>query len=203
MFYRLLNLVSEIRIPPDAGDFCLMDRRVVQEVLSFNPMTGFIRGIRAWVGFRQTAIEYDRDARIAGKPKFGWQKLFALAMDGWFSFSRRPIRMILGTGLTVLVLTGLFLLACGLSWLANGIIPGESVLTIGVLGLVGILGGGNLIAISLIGEYVLRLYESGQGRPAAIISEMVADDSGNGRIDEGLPFRTVDRRSTLSKRKAA
>ena len=85
-FYRLLACSSNISIPLDSGDFCLMDRAVVERIRSMPESNRFIRGLRAWVGFRQTGVEYERDARAAGKPSYTWRKLIHLAFDGIFPF---------------------------------------------------------------------------------------------------------------------
>ncbi|MGH2756205.1 MAG: glycosyltransferase family 2 protein, partial [Actinomycetota bacterium] len=92
-FYRLLRAIAEIEIPLDAGDFCVMDRRVVEAIIGLPERTRFLRGLRTWVGFRQTAVPYDRPARRAGEAKYSARKLMKLALDGLFTLSSAPLRV--------------------------------------------------------------------------------------------------------------
>ena len=104
LFYRILNRISTIKIPLDAGDFSLMDRKVVWELNAFSEHNRFIRGLRAWVGFRQLGVPVERSERMAGTPQYTIQKLFKLATDGFFSFSWMPLRL--------LTIFGLFFTGC-------------------------------------------------------------------------------------------
>ena len=152
-FYRVLNFCSEIPIPLDSGDFCVMDRRVVQAILQTNEQEPFIRGLRAWVGFPQTALEYERDARAAGDVKYTLPKLFALAASGIFSFSTRPLRLAayLGFGVSICSFLGaLFtliqrLFSKQLAWINLETVPGYATIVIAVL----FVGGVQLICLHL------------------------------------------------------
>src|SRR5690606_22337958 len=92
LFYRLLKRIANVDIPLDAGDFSLMDRKVVEHINRMPECHRFVRGLRGWVGFRQVGLPYERQAREAGRPKYTLRRLFALAMDGVFSFSTVPLR---------------------------------------------------------------------------------------------------------------
>src|SRR5262249_40685723 len=101
IFYRLLGNLASVQIPLDAGDFALIDRMVVNSLKSFPERRRFLRGLRAWTGFCQIGVEYDRPKRFAGKPKYTWAKLMRLAIDGLLSFSATPLRLATATGLFV------------------------------------------------------------------------------------------------------
>ena len=98
-FYRLLGLISDMEIPLDSGDFCLMDRRVVDMLNRLPERCRFVRGLRSFLGFRQIGLDYDRPAREAGRPKYTLRKLSALAIDGLVSFSSSPLRLVTYLGL--------------------------------------------------------------------------------------------------------
>jgi glycosyltransferase involved in cell wall biosynthesis len=173
-FYRALWFFSEIRIPLDSGDFCLMDRAVVDEIVSMPERNVFVRGLRAWAGFRQIGIAYERDARAAGETKYPLMKLFKLAADGIFSFTTIPLRMAAWLGLLVALLCSVFLLFIA-SWRLFGFpfmghtaseLPGWA----GGAVLVLFLGSVQLIFLGIIGEYIGRIYEESKARPRWIIS---------------------------------
>jgi len=103
-FYRLYKRLANIDVPVDSGDFALLDRRVVDELLALPEHNRFLRGLRSWVGYRQTGVEYDRDARNAGEPKYTTRRLFRLALDGLLSFSAAPLRLASYLGILVAVL---------------------------------------------------------------------------------------------------
>lgn len=177
LFYRLLKLISEIDIPLDSGDFCLLDKRVVNvlnhELTEYNR---FVRGLRAYAGFRQIGIEYDRDSRAAGDPKYTFKKLIKLGIDGLLDFSTFPLRIATYLGFFIAFssfLVGAFFIINRLFdiqiW---GYSPSE---TPGIVSLgVGVffLGGLILIIMGLIGEYIGRLYIEVKRRPPYIIEEI-------------------------------
>lgn len=175
IFYRCLHLLSEIPIPLDSGDFCVMDRRVVEAMLQTNEQEPFVRGLRAWVGFRQTAVEYERDARAAGDVKYTLRKLVQLAANGLLSFSTRPLRLASCLGLTVSVVS--FLVATftllqrvfseTFSVIGLAPVPGYATIVIAVL----FMGGVQLICLGILGEYVGRIYTNSKGRPQSVIAE--------------------------------
>ena len=172
-FYRVLWFFSDTRIPPDSGDFCLMDRVVVDVIVKMQERHIFVRGLRAWAGFRQTGIVYERDSRAAGDTKYPLIKLFKLAADGIFSFTTIPLRMAAWFGAVVALLCGLYLLFT-IAWRLFGFsfmnhtadqLPGW---TTGVVSVV-FLGSVQLIFQGIIGEYIGRIYEETKARPRWVI----------------------------------
>ncbi|RRR73278.1 MAG: glycosyltransferase [Candidatus Viridilinea halotolerans] len=168
-FYRLLKRVSQIDIPLDAGDFCVMDRRVVELLNAMPERNRFVRGIRSWVGFRQTGLAYERHARHAGKPKYTLSKLIYLALDGLVSFSFLPLRLISLTGVAVSFLSILIAIAYTIQKLTIGLSPpGFATLVVSIFFLAGI----QLITIGVIGEYVGRIFEEVKRRPLYVVRKV-------------------------------
>lgn len=174
-FYRLLAFLAEVPIPLDSGDFCLMDRRVVREMLRTREREPFVRGIRAWVGFRQKGVPYERDARAAGDAKYTFGKLARLGLGGIFSFSTRPLRIATWTGLGVSAFSFLFglftlvqrLFAAQFEKIGLAPVPGFATTVCAVF----FLGGVQLVCLGILGEYVGRIYETVKGRPQAVVDE--------------------------------
>ncbi len=174
-FYRLLSKLSSHDIPLDSGDFCLMDRTVVDLINQMPEKNRFVRGLRAWAGFRQTGVEYERQERAEGEPKYTFSKLMKLAIDGIFSFSAAPLRLATFLGLVVSAVAFLgigFTLAQRLfsDWFAQfGLdpVPGYATIVISIL----FIGGVQLVCIGLVGEYVGRIYDETKRRPAWIVQE--------------------------------
>jgi polyisoprenyl-phosphate glycosyltransferase len=167
-FYRLLQAVSYVRIPLDSGDFCLMDRIVVDHLRQMPEHNAFIRGLRTWVGFRQAPYPYERDARADGEPKYTLRKLFGLAYDGLISFSFAPLRLAtkvgFGVSFTALVATvGLIF-----TKLVYGIpLQGWTSTVVLIL----FMGGINLLTLGVMGEYLARIFDEVKGRPLYVIRE--------------------------------
>jgi polyisoprenyl-phosphate glycosyltransferase len=173
LFYRLLRLVSEIEIPLDSGDFCVMRRQVVEVLKGMPERNVFLRGLRAWTGFRQIGIEYEREVRAAGETKYPLGKLVRLATDGIFAFSILPLRLATFLGLAGLLLSltaGLFIV----SWRLFGFrfmgytaaeLPGWSAVICVVL----FLGGTQFLLLGCIGEYIGRIYSEVKQRPRWIV----------------------------------
>ncbi|MDR4480128.1 MAG: glycosyltransferase [Nitrospira sp.] len=161
-FYRLLQRVANIDIPLDAGDFCIMDRKVVDMLVRMPERNRFVRGIRSWVGFKQIGVPYERQARHAGTPKYTLRKLVYLALDGLISFSHMPLRIITVMGFTVSVLS--FLVASFYIikkfTLGTGV-PGFTTLVVSIFFLAGI----QLMTIGVIGEYIGRISDEVKRRP--------------------------------------
>ena len=174
LFYRLLKFLSDTDIPLDSGDFCLISRPVAEQLSRLKEYRPFVRGLRAWVGFNQEPLEYERDARFAGAEKYSLIKLLRLAFDGLLSFSYFPLRLMLLMGL--IVLAAGFADAtciCYLRLFNNQLITGTAGLTVLVL----FLGGIILLSLGLIGEYIGRLYDEVKGRPNYIIRQIIKIDS--------------------------
>ena len=153
-FYRLLRHVANIDIPLDAGDFCVMDRRVVDLLRSMPERNRFVRGIRSWVGLKQTGIPFERHARHAGASKYTVGRLMLLALDGLISFSYVPLRVITLLGLSVSFVSLFLAVFFFVKKLFYGLSPpGYASLIVSVFFLAGI----QLITLGVIGEYVGRI----------------------------------------------
>jgi glycosyltransferase involved in cell wall biosynthesis len=169
LFYRLLGTISDMQIPMDAGDFGLVSRRVVLELRQLREHHRYLRGLRSWVGFRQIGIEVERDARFAGKAKYGIRRLFKLAFDGIFSFSILPIRAAGLFGILALAVSSAYALYTLYAKLVLHVSPqGFTAIII----LVTFLSGVQLTFLGVIGEYLGRVYEEAKTRPAYIVDRL-------------------------------
>jgi glycosyltransferase involved in cell wall biosynthesis len=180
LFYRILALLADIEIPLDSGDFSVVDRRVVDAMLSSREQQPFIRGLRSWVGFKQIGVTYERAARAAGQEKYTLSKLLDLATSGLVSFSSRPLHLatIFGFAIAALAAAGaVFTLIqrTFASWFAEiglGPVPGFATTVIAIL----FLGAVQLISIGILGEYVGRIYDNVKGRPQYTVGQTVGFD---------------------------
>lgn len=170
VFYRLLRWTAQVEIPLDAGDFCLMSRRVVDVVNRMPERNRFVRGLRSWVGLRQVGVPYERDGRLAGQAKYTWNKLWHLSLDGLVSFSYVPLRLALYLGLLVSAASFIGVLLV-IWWRVSTRTPvtGFAALAVGIL----FLGGLQLLTIGVIGEYVGRIFEEVKQRPSWLIREVI------------------------------
>ena len=167
-FYRLMGRLSSTAIPADTGDFRLMDRCVVEALLQLPERSRFMKGLFAWVGFRQSAISYDRDARQGGKSNWNYWKLWNFALDGITSFSRVPLQVLSGSGVAIAFLALLYGGWMVLRTLVFGIdLPGYASLMTAVL----FLGGVQLIGLGMLGEYLGRVFEEVKARPLYLVRE--------------------------------
>jgi len=165
-FYRMLRKVANVDIPLDAGDFCIMDRKVVDLLRSMPERNRFVRGLRSWVGLRQTGLTYERQARHAGRPKYTWSRLMLLALDGFISFSHMPLRVasLLGLGISLLsFFVAGFYFAKRVFWGLSP--PGFTTLVVAVFFLAGI----QLMTIGVVGEYVGRTFDEVKRRPLYVV----------------------------------
>lgn len=177
LFYRVLRRLANIKIPLDAGDFCLMDRRVVDIIISMPEKNPFIRGLRAWVGFRQIGVPYERQKRVAGEAKYKFKNLVRLALDGILSFSLTPMRLAIYLGfiISLLAFVGvLFILlqrifAAQFTYFGLGPISGFATIVISIL----FMGGVQLVVIGILGEYLGRMFDEVKHRPRWIEWETV------------------------------
>jgi polyisoprenyl-phosphate glycosyltransferase len=169
-FYRLLQRVANIEIPLDAGDFCIMDRRVVDLLIGMPERNRFVRGIRSWIGLDQVGLAYERQARHAGKPKFTFTRLVYLALDGLVSFSYVPLRLITMLGFCVSLLSIVLAVFYMIKKLTVGLDPpGFATLTVALF----FLAGMQLMTIGVIGEYVGRIFEEVKRRPLYVVRKLV------------------------------
>jgi dolichol-phosphate mannosyltransferase len=185
LFYRTMKLIAEIEVPLDAGDFCLMDRRVVDTLVALRERNRFLRGLRQWVGFKQIGIEYERDARNAGEPKYTLRKLMGLAVTGYVGFSSMPLRIAAWLGVSTAALGFLLIIWSTVSRLVRPDIPQGWASTIAVILFV---GGVQLVMLGIIGEYLGRVYDEVRVRPLYVVSS---------RAGYSNPQRSSDEQSEL------
>ncbi len=170
LFYRLLKRLADVNIPADTGDFCLMDHQVVNVLNAMPERNRYIRGLRAWIGFRQTAIKFERDPRYAGEVKYTFRKSFSLALNSLISFSRVPLRLSTYLGLLsagVALLMALLVLYWRLHD-PNSPITGLATIMIAIF----FLGSVQLVCLGILGEYIGRIYEEVKGRPLYTLGEV-------------------------------
>ena len=174
-FYRTLRLMSSINIPLDSGDFCVMDRAVVDVLRSLPERTRFVRGLRTWAGFRQIGIAYERHARQAGETKYPLPKLFKLAFDGIVSFSSFPLRIASWIGCILctasIALLGFVVLWWSLNMAVFGMRPGNVLGWTSLACLVLFLAGIQMLMLGITGAYVARIYDEVKARDPWIIAE--------------------------------
>jgi glycosyltransferase involved in cell wall biosynthesis len=174
-FYRLMAKAVQFEIPLDSGDFCLLSRRMVDTLNRMPERNRFVRGLRAWAGFRQIAIPYERHGRAAGQPKYDFTKLLKLALDGMISFSGLPLKLAsqLGFVVSALSLAGILftltqrVFAGFFESVGLAPVPGFATIVIAIL----FMGGVQLMFLGVIGEYLFRIFEEVKQRPGWIVSE--------------------------------
>jgi glycosyltransferase involved in cell wall biosynthesis len=175
LFYRLMAGLVSFELPLDAGDFCLMDRRVVETLNHMPERNRFVRGMRAWAGFKQTGIACERQVRAAGVPKYTARKLFKLAWDGIFAFSTFPLTVASYLGLLISTFSGLGILftlvqrifARWFKEIGLAPVPGFATIVISIL----FLGGVQLLCLGILGEYIGRIYDEVKRRPIWVARE--------------------------------
>lgn len=167
-FYRILKRMSDTNIPLDSGDFCVMKKHVVDNMLKFKEKDPFLRGIRAWVGFKQVGVEYDRHARFDGESGYTLKKLLKIAMDGIFSFSSVPIRLITALGITGLVFAIAYSSTVVFGYFAHGT-QARGFATLAII--ISFFSSLILICLGVIGEYIVRIYNEVRDRPYVIIEK--------------------------------
>jgi polyisoprenyl-phosphate glycosyltransferase len=172
LFYRLITKLTDVPIPEDTGDFRLISRRVADVLRAMPEQHRFVRGMIAWIGFRQVPILYDRAPRFAGTTKYPLRKMVDFAFDAIFSFSAQPLRLGLYLGLSMCTLSILLIAVAVIWWLVFNPLPGWTSLMIAVL----FVGGVQTILLGVIGEYLSRLYQQSKGRPLYVIQGVVGAD---------------------------
>jgi len=181
-FYRLLNRLSDVPLPLDAGDFRLLDRQVIDVLSQLREDNRYIRGLVSWVGFPQSAVVYEREARYAGQTKYSLTKMVKLATDGITSFSQRPLRLAFTAGAVIMAVSALLAAYIAFAKLADPAraIPGFASLMCAVL----FLGGVQLLFLGLLGEYVGRIYRETKRRPLYVVADSFGGAPDN---DGGAP----------------
>lgn len=168
LFYRVLRFFAKVPIPKDVGDFRLVDKKVVDLFNALPERNRFVRGMFAWIGFKQTAVDYERAPRRHGETKYNYLKLGLLSVDALVSFSLAPLRICIAFGLIIVMMSFLvtfIIVLQRLMWDLN--IPGYALMTAGMF----FLGGVQLIFLGVIGEYVGKIYRQVQGRPLYVVGE--------------------------------
>lgn len=190
VFYRTMRIMAEIDVPLDAGDFCLLDRRVVDVLVLLPEHNRFLRGLRSWVGFKQVGVEYERDARYGGVPKYTLRKLIRLALSGYIGFSAMPLRAAAwlgffsaGAGFAMamwVLVTKIMDIPSPRGWAST-------------LAVFLFIGGGQLLMLGVIGEYLGRVYDEVRHRPLYIVRSRLGFASGDAAVpptalsDGGMP----------------
>ena len=169
-FYRLMRSISYVDLPLDSGDFSLISRRVTDVLNQMPEESRFIRGMRSWIGFRQIGVEYEREARLAGESKYTFKMLQRLAYNGIFNFSEYPIKVITRMGMITIGIALLYLVQTLIKRFVYHDVPQGFTALLFVIVL---FSGVQLIALGLIGEYVLRIFFQAKGRPLYVVREII------------------------------
>lgn len=168
VFYRLINRLSETKMPFDAGDFRLIDRRVVQVVNEMPERARFLRGMVSWAGFKQVSLPYERAPRHAGTSKYPLMKMISFAMDGIISFSLVPLKLAIWTGFLAMGIAFAGIIAAFIDRLTDAtLIRGWASLFVAVL----FMGGVQLVSLGILGEYLGRIYTEVKRRPLYVVQE--------------------------------
>ena len=179
-FYRLLSRATDVDIPVDAGDFRLMSRRALDALLAMPEQARFIRGMVAWIGFRQVPFAYDRQERFAGETKYPLAKMLRFAFDALTGFSSAPLKLASHAGFALSVGSVLIVLYIVYAWLSGHSIQGWTSLMLVVV----VLGAVQMFVLALMGEYIGRLYNEAKGRPLYIVQEIAGAPGREGRLGQ-------------------
>jgi dolichol-phosphate mannosyltransferase len=177
-FYRLLSRATEVHIPLDAGDFRLMSRRALDALLAMPEQARFIRGMVAWIGFRQVPFAYDRAERFAGTTKYPLRKMMRFALDALTGFSSAPLKLASHAGLWLSFGSLLLIIYIAFAWLSGRSIQGWTSLMLVVV----VLGAIQMFVLALMGEYIGRLYNEAKRRPLYIVQEVAGGDGQKARL---------------------
>lgn len=177
-FYRLFNRISRVKLPEDAGDFRLMDRRVVEAIRALPERSRFMKGLFAWAGFSTAGVSYIRPARAAGESKFNFWKLWNFALDGIVSFSTAPLRVWSYIGAAVACLSFLYASFIIIRTMITGVdVPGYASLLVFVL----FFGSVQLISVGVLGEYIARLFMEVKRRPIYLVDEVIGGEDADAK----------------------
>lgn len=175
-FYRLLSRATDVDIPVDAGDFRLMSRRALDALLAMPEQARFIRGMVAWIGFKQVPFPYQRDERFAGVTKYPLSKMIRFALDALTGFSSAPLKLASHAGLWLAAGSVILILYIAISWISGQTIQGWTSLMLVVV----VLGAVQMFVLGLMGEYIGRLYSQAKQRPLYIVQDIVGSRETNG-----------------------
>lgn len=179
LFYKIFRKLAQVDLEPNSGDFRLLDRKALDALLSMTERSRFLRGMTVWVGFTQTAVPYERDARAAGETKYTLRKMLRFSLDAIASFSHLPLQIATYIGLISATVAFIGIPVVIALHFAGSYLPGFGSLTIVIL----LLGGIQLIALGVIGEYLGRIYDEVKHRPLYIVhEERNRPANGHGRL---------------------
>ncbi len=181
LFYKILVTLSEIAVPKDSGDFCIMGKQIVDILNSMNERDRFVRGLRAWVGYKQIGIECDRGKRFSGKPAYTLSKIIKLSLDGIFSLSNKPLKLTSWFGFLMSFIALLGVIITIIQKIVTiyfpnnefAVWPGMSSILLSIL----LIGGVQLISIGILGEYIGRIFNEVKQRPMYLIKETIGIDT--------------------------
>jgi glycosyltransferase involved in cell wall biosynthesis len=177
-FYRLLSRATEVDIPVDAGDFRLMSRRALDALLAMPEQARFMRGMVAWIGFKQVPFAYDRQQRFAGETKYPLKKMVRFALDALTGFSSAPLKLASHAGLWLSLGSVVLIFYIAYAWLAGHSIQGWTSLMLVVV----ILGAIQMFVLALMGEYIGRLYNEAKKRPLYIVQDIAGGEGQHARL---------------------
>ena len=177
-FYRLLSRATEVDIPLDAGDFRLMSRRALDALLAMPEQARFIRGMVAWLGFRQVPFAYDRQERFAGETKYPLRKMVRFALDALTGFSSAPLKLASQVGIGLSIGSVVLILYIAYAWAIGRNIPGWTSLMLIVV----VIGAVQMFVLGLMGEYIGRLYNESKRRPLYIVQEVAGSERRDARL---------------------
>jgi len=169
VFYRLIEKISDINIPLDSGDFSVMDQKIIDKLNALPESNRFVRGMRAWLGYKQVGLEYERDRRFAGKPKYTFRMLVQLAYDGLVSFSRKPLHLATQIGMVVTLFSFVYIviiLIKKLFFMGVEIEGWTSTIIVTLF-----MGGIQLLMLGVLGEYIGRIFDETKRRPNYLIAK--------------------------------
>ncbi|WP_250846648.1 glycosyltransferase family 2 protein [Aquisphaera insulae] len=172
-FYRIMNAISDLDIPLDSGDFCLMDRRVVDALTTLPERMRFVRGLRTFVGFRQEGLEYERAPRTRGRSKYTFRALMSLAISGLISFSSYPLRIVTYLGIATAAMAAVMMAWVFHDAFTNGTAPrGWASVIVTVL----FMGSIQMVGMGILGEYIRLIFLESKGRPSYIVGRFLSHD---------------------------
>lgn len=173
VFYRFLNSISSIKLTLDSGDFCMINRKVLDHINLLPEKNRYVRGLRSWVGFKQINFEYERNERIYGQSKYTYKMLFELAYNGIFSFSKFPIKFITKLGVISIIFAFIYIIILLFYKIKHPELIPKGFTSL--IFIVSLFSGVQLVAIGVLGEYLVRIYDQVKNRPNYIIQNKIID----------------------------
>ena len=169
IFYKFINSISDTRIEPNVADFKAFNRKVLESILQFKERELFLRGIFSWIGFKSVTIDFEAPARIHGKTKYSFTQMLKLALKGTTSFSFKPLRIALLFGSIISMAAFAFAIFALVSYFRGNTVPGWASMIIAIM----FLGGTQLLAIGLLGEYIASLFTETKQRPLYLVDKTI------------------------------